>query len=207
MSETLTLTPGNKPAAADRAASSHAAEIFAWTDRFVRRHLGSDAEETRRMLETCGFKTLEGLIDAAVPAQIRLRQALKLPAARSEHGLLGELKKIASKNRLYRSFIGMGYHDCITPPVIQRNILENPGWYTQYTPYQAEISQGRLEALLNFQTMVTDLTGMEIANASLLDEATAAAEGVTMCHRVKSGQDAHAIFISESCHPQTIEVV
>jgi len=127
------------------------------------------------MLETCGFKTLDGLIDTAVPAQIRLRQPLNLPASRSEHGLLGELKKIASENRVFRSFIGMGYHDCITPPVIQRNILENPGWYTQYTPYQAEISQGRLEALLNFQTLITDLTAMDIANASLLDEGTAAA--------------------------------
>src|SRR5207248_11174110 len=160
-----------------------------------------------QMLETCGFKNLDGLIDTAVPAKIRLAHPLNLPASRSEHGLLSELKKLASQNRVFRSFLGLGYHDCITPPVIQRNILENPGWYTQYTPYQAEISQGRLEALLNFQTMVTDLTAMEIANASLLDEGTAAAEAMTMCHRVKATNDNSAIFISESCHPQTIEVV
>src|SRR6185437_14473538 len=110
---------------------------------------------------------------------------LKLPSGRSESGILNELRSIASQNQVFRSFIGMGYHDCITPPVIQRNILENPGWYTQYTPYQAEIAQRRLEALLNFQTMVTDLTAMDIANASLLDEATAAAEAMTLCHALK----------------------
>ena len=159
------------------------------------------------MLELCGFETLDALIDTAVPSQIRLRRPLNLPPSRSEHGLLAELRKTASQNRLYRSFIGMGYHDCITPPVIQRNILENPGWYTQYTPYQAEISQGRLEALLNFQTLITDLTGMEIANASLLDEGTAAAEAMNMCHHIKARDDNKAIFISEGCHPQTIEVV
>jgi glycine dehydrogenase len=160
-----------------------------------------------QMLATCGFESLDGLIDAAVPGQIRLRAPLNLPASRSEHGLLGELRQMGFQNRVFRSFIGMGYHDCITPPVIQRNIFENPGWYTQYTPYQAEISQGRLEALLNFQTMVTDLTGMEIANASLLDEGTAAAEAMTMAHRIKAREDTGAIFISDSCHPQTIEVV
>src|SRR5256884_409035 len=181
--------------------------LFAWSDRFVQRHLGPNEQDIARMLETCGFKTLDALIDAAVPSQIRLSRSLNLPASRSEHGLLNELRKIASQNRIFRSFIGMGYHDCITPPVIQRNILENPGWYTQYTPYQAEISQGRLEALLNFQTLVTDLTGMEISNASLLDEATAAAEAMTMCHRLKSVDSNHAFFISENCHPQTIEVV
>src|SRR5438093_5588022 len=155
--------------------------ILAWSDRFASRHIGPRPEEIDSMLKTCGFKTLDALSDAAVPEQIRYRKPLNLPSSRSEHGLLTELRTIANQNQLYRSFIGMGYYDCITPGVIQRNILENPGWYTQYTPYQAEISQGRLEALLNFQTMVTDFTGLEIANASLLDEATAAAEAMTIC--------------------------
>jgi len=157
------------------------------------------------MLELCGFESLDAVADATVPGQIRLRKPLNLPASRSEYGLLGELKQIASKNQVFRSFIGAGYHDCITPPVIQRNILENPGWYTQYTPYQAEISQGRLEALLNFQTMIVDLTGMEIANASLLDEGTAAAEAMAMCWHAKGGK--RAMFVSDACHPQTIHVV
>src|SRR5256714_3860923 len=208
MSETLSFAPTEKSAGADSApGSAHVSNFFAWSDRFVNRHIGPNHADLSQMLETCGFKNLDGLIDTAVPAKIRLAPPLNLPASRSEHGLLSELRKIASQNRLFRSFIGMGYRDCITPPVIQRNILENPGWYTQYTPYQAEISQGRLEALLNFQTMVTDLTGMEISNASLLDEATAAAEAMTMCHRLKSADNNHAFFISESCHPQTIEVV
>ena len=157
------------------------------------------------MLKTCGFSSLDNLIDMAVPSQIRLNRPLSLPASRSEHGLLNELKGIASQNQVFRSYIGTGYYDCITPPVIQRNVLENPGWYTQYTPYQAEISQGRLEALLNFQTMVMDLTGLEIANASLLDEGTAAAEAMTMCHVLKP--DKSAFFVSDKCHPQTIEVI
>jgi glycine dehydrogenase len=144
-----------------------------------------------------------------VPENIRLRRALALPAARTESEVLAEMRRLASRNKLYRSFIGMGYSDCITPPVIQRNILENPGWYTQYTPYQAEIAQGRLEALLNFQTMVMDLTGLEIANASLLDEATAAAEAMTLCKRAVGGgaDKANVFFVSEKCHPQTIDVV
>ena len=181
------------------------ARAFAWSDRFVRRHIGPDAEQTRQMLELCGFESLDALADGAVPEQIRLRKPLNLPASRSEYGLLGELKQVASKNYVFRSFIGAGYHDCVTPPVIQRNILENPGWYTQYTPYQAEISQGRLEALLNFQTMIIDLTGMEIANASLLDEGTAAAEAMAMCWHTKGGD--RAVFVSDACHPQTIHVV
>ena len=174
-------------------------------DPFIHRHIGPNTDDTREMLAQVGFKNLDELIDAAVPKNIRLGKSLDLPAARSEHAALAELKKIASRNQVFRSFIGMGFYDCITPAVIQRNILENPGWYTQYTPYQAEISQGRLEALLNFQTMVTDLTGMEIANASLLDEATAAAEAMTMCARLKDGRN--IFFVSETCHPQNIEVV
>jgi glycine dehydrogenase len=157
------------------------------------------------MLGLLGYPSLEALIEDAVPSQIRLRRPLHLPAARSEHEVLAALKEIASQNLVFRSYIGMGYHDCVTPPVIQRNLLENPGWYTPYTPYQAEIAQGRLEALLNFQTMVIDLTGLDVANASLLDEATAAAEAMTMCHSLKPGRN--VFFVSADCHPQTIEVV
>ena len=186
---------------------SAASNPFAWSDRFVHRHIGPRSEEVAAMLKTCGHKTLDSLIDTAVPNQIRLSKPLNLPGSRSEHGLLAELKGIAAQNQIFRSFIGLGYHDCITPPVIQRNILENPGWYTQYTPYQAEIAQGRLEALLNFQTMILDLTGLEIANASLLDEGTAAAEAIAMCQGIKGVADNQAIFISEACHPQSIEVV
>ncbi len=158
-------------------------------DRFVRRHIGPRPEEAAAMLKLLGYPSLEAMVDAAVPKAIRLAKPLQLPAARSEHEALAALKEIASQNQVCRSFIGMGYYDCITPAVIQRNVLENPGWYTQYTPYQAEISQGRLEALLNFQTMVADLTGLDIANASLLDEATAAAEAMTMCARLKDGRN------------------
>jgi glycine dehydrogenase len=174
-------------------------------DQFVRRHIGPNAAEAREMLAPIGFKNLDELIAAAVPENIRLRRPLQLPAARTEPEALSELKAIASQNQVFRSYIGMGYYDCVTPAVIQRNVLENSGWYTQYTPYQAEISQGRLEGLLNFQTMVADLTGLAIANASLLDEATAAAEAMTMCHSLKDGRN--VFFVSENCHPQTIGVV
>ena len=174
-------------------------------DKFVARHIGPNAAETREMLAAIGFNSLDVLIAAAVPENIRLRRPLQLPAARSEPAALAGLKAIASQNQVFRSYIGMGYYDCITPAVIQRNVLENPGWYTQYTPYQAEISQGRLEALLNFQTLVADLTGLDIANASLLDEATACAEAMTMCHRLKDGR--YVFFVSESCHPQNLDVV
>src|SRR5438445_3523300 len=176
-------------------------------DRFVRRHIGPTADDTRQMLKELGYSSLDLLMDAAVPANIRLSKPLDLPGGRSEFGILNELRSIAAKNQVFRSFIGMGYHDCITPPVIQRNILENPSWYTPYTPYQAEISQGRLEMLLNFQTMVCDLTGLEIANASLLDEATAAAEAMMMCHRLKHDEDRNVFLVSRNCHPQNIEVV
>ena len=159
------------------------------------------------MLAQLGFQSLDELVDAAVPKKIRSDNKLKLPPARSEFEALAEIKRIASENKVFRSFIGQGYYDCITPPVIQRNVLENPGWYTQYTPYQAEISQGRLEALLNFQTMVSDLTALDIANASMLDEATAAAEAMMMSHRFKGSDTRNVFFVSENCHPQNIEVV
>src|SRR5213596_1207381 len=175
---------------------------------FARRHIGPNEGEVAAMLSDVGFESLGTLIDAAVPKNIRLDRPPNLPEAKSEMEALAELRMIAKRNKVARSFIGAGYYDCITPPVIQRNILENPGWYTAYTPYQAEIAQGRLEALLNFQTMISDLTGMEIANASLLDEGTAAAEAMTMAFAVK-GHEASTprIFVSEKCHPQTIEVV
>ncbi len=174
-------------------------------DSFVRRHIGPNAATIEAMLETVGYENLDALIDATVPKNIRMKAELKLPAAKGERGALEELRAISMRNKVARSFIGAGYSDCITPPVIQRNIFENPGWYTAYTPYQAEIAQGRLEALINFQTMITDLTGMEIANASMLDEATAAAEAMTLCRAVVTGRD--VFFVSELCHPQTIEVV
>jgi glycine dehydrogenase len=179
--------------------------MTAVSDPFVRRHIGPRPGDADEMLKLIGCADLDAMIDAAVPKPIRLGRPLQLPTARSEHEVLAALKEIASQNQVCRSFIGMGYYDCITPAVIQRNVLENPGWYTQYTPYQAEISQGRLEALLNFQTMVADLAALDIANASLLDEATACAEAMTMCHRLKD--DRNIFFISETCHPQNIEVV
>jgi glycine cleavage system P protein (glycine dehydrogenase) len=172
---------------------------------FARRHIGPSEEEVRSMLQQVGYDDLDSLIDAAVPNNIRLDRNLNLPDPKSEIEALAELRAIATKNRIARSFIGAGYHDCITPPVIQRNILENPGWYTAYTPYQAEIAQGRLEALLNFQQMIIDLTALDIANASLLDEATAAAEAMTLCHAVLPNRN--TFFVAQDCHPQTIAVV
>src|SRR3984893_11069284 len=174
-------------------------------DSFALRHIGPNKEEVDAMLRELGFENLEALIDSAIPRNIRLDRRLNLPEAKSENEALAELRAIAQKNKVARSFIGAGYSDCITPPVIQRNILENPGWYTAYTPYQAELAQGRLEALLNFQTMVTDLTALDIANASLLDEATAAAEAMVLCHAVVA--DRKTFFVADNCHPQTIEVV
>jgi len=179
---------------------------LALTDRFRDRHIGPTPEDIRAMLAVLGFERLDALIDATVPASLRQKKPLHLEQAKSEYELLQELQEIAVENRVYRSYIGMGYHNCITPTVIQRNILENPGWYTQYTPYQPEIAQGRLEALLNFQTMVTDLTGLEIANASLLDEATAAAEAMTMSFGATKTKS-KTFWVSEACHPQTIAVL
>ncbi len=179
--------------------------LLAHPDEFRNRHIGPNAAETAAMLKAVGYDSVDALTDAAVPKSIRLPQQLNLPAPASEFEALAELRRIAGENKVFRSFIGMGYYDTITPPVIQRNVLENPGWYTQYTPYQAEISQGRLEALLNFQTLASELTGLDIANASMLDEATAAAEAMTMSARLKDGRN--VFFVSETCHPQTIEVV
>src|SRR5262244_3388021 len=173
---------------------------------FPGRHIGPDETDEAAMLRALGVGTLEELAAETVPADIRFNGALDLPAAVGEAEVLAELRALAAKNQIWKSFIGLGYYDCITPPVIQRNILENPGWYTQYTPYQAEISQGRLEMLLNFQTMACDLTGLEIANASLLDEATAAAEAMMMCHRLQHEEGRNVFFVSENCHPQILEV-
>jgi glycine dehydrogenase len=176
------------------------------TDVFAERHIGPREHDLRVMLEELGYDSLDALMDTAIPGTIRLRRDLSIPSGESEHEALAELRLLAAQNRVFRSYIGAGYHDCITPPVILRNILENPGWYTAYTPYQAEISQGRLEALLNFQTVIVDLTGLPIANASLLDEATAAAEAMQMSHAL-AGSDRTVFFVSELCHPQTIDVV
>jgi glycine dehydrogenase len=175
-------------------------------DRFVDRHLGPRQPDIQAMLALLDCKSLSDLVQKAVPSNIQLKSGLQIGAARSEYGALKDLQAIAAKNKRFRSFIGMGYANCITPGVIQRNILENPAWYTQYTAYQPEIAQGRLEALLNFQTMVMDLTGMEIANASLLDEGTAAAEAMHLCYGQSKNQ-AQAFFVSEACHPQTIAVI
>jgi glycine dehydrogenase len=180
---------------------------LAAVDPFVDRHVGPHGEDLAAMLQTLGVKSLEQLMDETLPKAIRLDRPLALPAALTEHEALAKIRGVAAKNKAFRSFLGMGYSDCLVPPVIQRNILENPGWYTQYTPYQAEISQGRLEALLNFQTMVADLTGMAISNASMLDEATAAAEAMNLCLALNSNEKARTFFVSERCHPQTIEVV
>lgn len=175
-------------------------------DAFVQRHIGPDASEQQSMLAELGVESLDQLIDQAVPQSIRLAGALQLAEPRSEAQVLDYLKTIAGRNQLFTSCIGMGYYDTITPAVILRNVLENPGWYTAYTPYQPEISQGRLEALLNFQQMTLDLTGMQLANASLLDEATAAAEAMTLSRRVAKSKS-NSFFIDEDCHPQTISVV
>jgi glycine dehydrogenase len=176
-------------------------------DRFVRRHIGPDEQEVGEMLRTVGAASLDELIEQTIPKTIRVRKPLNLPPAKTELELLDLAQSLAARNDAWRSFLGMGYSDCVTPPVIQRNVLENPGWYTQYTPYQAEVSQGRLEALLAFQTMVGDLTALPIANASLLDEATAAAEAMHMMESFKGADDRRALLLSEGCHPQTIEVV
>jgi len=178
-----------------------------FTDSFDRRHNGSSDADIQDMLRVVGVPSLDVLSERTVPASIRRTEPLALPPALTEYGLLARARELAARNQVYRSFIGLGYYDTVTPPAIQRNIFENPSWYTQYTPYQAEIAQGRLEALLNYQTMVLDLTGLEIANASLLDEGTAAAEAMMMFQRLVKGQDRHRFLVSNTCHPQTIAVV
>jgi glycine dehydrogenase len=174
-------------------------------DSFAKRHIGPNENETAEMLRAIGFEDLDALIDATVPKSIRLDRELNLPEAKSEADAFADLRAISKKNKIAKSFIGTGYSDCITPPVIQRNVLENPGWYTAYTPYQAELAQGRLEALVNFQTMIVDLTKLDIANASLLDEATAAAEAMTLCRAAAPARK--TFFVADNCHPQTIAVV
>ncbi|CAG0987775.1 partial Glycine dehydrogenase (decarboxylating), partial [Anaerolineae bacterium] len=174
---------------------------------FARRHLGPSPAEQQEMLAALDVASLEELTQRALPAGLRLRRPLNLSPAATEFAALRRLRTLAAENRVCRSYIGMGYHDCVTPPVIQRNLLENPGWYTSYTPYQSEISQGRLESLLNFQTLVCELTGMAIANASLLDEATAAAEAMMMAHRLKASEPRSRFLVARDAHPQTIEVV
>jgi glycine dehydrogenase len=181
--------------------------IFEHPDKFVDRHIGPGRVDVNEMLKTIGVDTFDQLINETIPSSIRLKELLKLNKPVTEYRFIENLKKIAERNKVFKSYIGMGYYNTITPAVIQRNILENPGWYTQYTPYQAEISQGRLEALINFQTVITELTGLKIANASLLDEGTAAAEAMIMFHSLRREKDAHQFFVSEECFPQTIDVL
>lgn len=178
-----------------------------YQEKFEQRHIAPNEQDTAKMLSTLGVNSIDELISQTVPQNIRLKNNLSLPAAKSEADYLNDLKQTASKNKVFKSYIGQGYHDVIIPGVIQRNILENPGWYTQYTPYQAEIAQGRLQALLNFQTMVMDLTGMEIANASLLDEGTAAAEAMFMQYSLRKNENAKVFFVSEEVSAQTIDIL
>src|SRR5438477_4808962 len=176
-------------------------------ERFQSRHIGPGPDERDAMLKVIGAPSLDALMDQALPARIRRATPLNLPEGSSEHQFLRELRQTASRNQMFRSFLGLGYYGCITPSVIVRNVLENPGWYTPYTPYQAEIAQGRLEALLTFQTMVSDLTGLEIANASLLDEGTAAAEAMHLTEAVAKQEGRQRYLVDVNCHPQTIAVV
>ena len=180
-----------------------------YSEKFEDRHIGPDAHQVEAMLKVIKAKSVDDLIDQTVPAGIRFKKPLNLPQAKSEHEFLQDFKDIASRNKVYKSYIGTGYYNTITPGVILRNILENPGWYTAYTPYQAEIAQGRLEALINYQTMIIDLTGMQIANASLLDEATAAAEAMHLflASRKGSKKNATKFFVDQNTFPQTIDVL
>ncbi len=185
--------------------------IYEQEDFFSARHIGPAPEETRQMLSCVGAGSLEQLVRETIPADLLSETEMAVPAAMTESAYLDHIRRVAHENTIFRSYIGLGYYDCVVPPVISRNILENPSWYTQYTPYQAEISQGRLEALLNFQTVISELTGMDLSNASLLDEATAAAEAMTMFHRLSGAKrgkaDADGFFVSRRCFPQTIDVL
>src|SRR6188768_1977358 len=180
-----------------------------YSEKFESRHIGPDPHQVDEMLKVIKAKSIDELIAQTVPASIRLKKPLNLPPAQSEYQFLKEFKKLVSRNKVYKSFIGTGYYNTITPGVILRNVLENPGWYTAYTPYQAEIAQGRLEALINYQTMIIDLTGMQIANASLLDEATAAAEAMHLflASRKGSKKNATKFFVDQHTFPQTIDVL
>jgi len=173
---------------------------------FIRRHIGPGDPQIAEMLQDLGLESLDDLVERAVPSSIVLDQPLDLPEPKSERAALSYLRRMAERNQVFVSMIGMGYHGTVTPKVIQRNVLENPSWYTAYTPYQAEVSQGRLEALLNFQQMIMDLTAMDLANASLLDEATAAAEAMAMASRA-SRSKSKVFFVDRDCHPQTLAVV
>ena len=179
------------------------------SDEFSPRHNSISSEDQRVMLDKIGVDSLDKLIDLTIPNSIKLENDLNLESPKTESEFLSSFKSLMSNNKKYKSYIGMGYYDCITPNVIKRNILENPGWYTAYTPYQAEIAQGRMEALINYQTMVTDLTGMEISNASLLDEGTSASEAMTMFYRVRKGpkKESNKFFVSNKIFPQTIEIL
>ena len=174
---------------------------------FIQRHIGPTPKQQTEMARAIGYDSLDALIDDTVPAAIRRQQPMDLPGPQSEQATLARLKQLASQNVVNKSYIGTGYHDTWTPAVVQRNVLENPGWYTAYTPYQPEISQGRLEALLTFQQMILDLTGMDLANASMLDEGTAAAEAMTLLHRVNKRNRSDSFLVAADCHPQTIAVV
>ena len=180
-----------------------------YQEKFESRHIGPDISQTRDMLEVIKARSLDDLIEQTVPSKIRLHKALALPPAQTEFEFMNSFRQMMARNKINKSFIGTGYYQTITPPVILRNILENPGWYTAYTPYQAEIAQGRLEALINYQTMVTDLTGLPVANASLLDEGTAAAEAMHLFHAVRkaSKRSANQFFVDERVFPQTLDVL
>ncbi len=195
------------PPQADDTPMASSSNAFLRHDTFAARHLGPREHELQAMLKALGCSSLDDLTQKAIPASIRWNGELQTPPAKSEREALAELTALAAENKVMRSYLGMGYHGTLTPAVIQRNILENPGWYTQYTPYQAEISQGRMEALLNFQTLVTELSGLQVANCSLLDEGTAAAEAMAMCHRLHGKDEATIFFVDQNCHPQTIAVV
>ena len=173
---------------------------------FLKRHIGPSKEDQSKMLKELNYKSLDDLIDSTVPEKIKFKGELNIGESNSEYEALRKLRAISKKNQVYSNFIGMGYYGTYTPYVILRNILENPGWYTSYTPYQPEVAQGRLEMLLNFQQMIVDFTGMDIANASLLDEGTAAAEAIGLSYRLDKS-DSNLVFVSENCHPQTVEVI